>query len=91
MKNTLAKNPNSMKLNHMNLALVITFGLLSCGQRKEETQTSIEEKAKRSSSKQPADRPKTGIPAAEAARQVGYKNDERAKKSNELLKKAKKQ
>ncbi|NWK55453.1 hypothetical protein HW115_07510 [Verrucomicrobiaceae bacterium N1E253] len=74
-----------MKFTHITLALLVTLGAISCEQKKEETQRSIQEKAKRSSSKQPEARPETGIPADKAARRVGTQNDQRAQKSRELL------
>lgn len=77
-----------MKLTSISLIFFAALSLVSCEQKKKETQTSIEEKAKQSSSKQPLARPKTGMPPAEAAKRVGNQNDQRAQQSNELLNKA---
>lgn len=75
-----------MKLKHIIPCLFISLFIVSCDQsKKKETQTSIEEKAKRSSSNKPAARPQTGIPAAQAARRVGTSNDNRTQKSQKFL------
>ena len=76
-----------MKFKYIATFLFISLFIVSCDKSKEkkETQSSIEEKAKRSSSNKPGARPQTGIAADQAARRVGTSNDQRTQKSQKFL------